>query len=368
MFCNEDSCANLAPCTAHQKASTPLSLGQQISANLLLGNRLRPTTTRVRNRDGTVFEEKKDQSGNLVTTYVGKEVLPSFLTDASKGLSKLSSFEFSADYGWFPAAPSAASLPDVISLVTYNVWFKEYYAQERADALFQLLQGLEPRPHAIAFQEVTPFFQSRVATNEWVRENYYISDANGLTVVPYGVMMLVSKTLPCPIFQLHALPSNMGRRFLQAIFLPEASDWNTDAPASALAIGTAHFESRDNTQMRVAQLGIAYPLLKCSQTAILMGDTNYPHGAVAETAVLNEHKGFADVWVQLNPGKEAVSTGLGMDRIDKVFLKSEVYSPVSQTLLGNQPFRKDLAEPDNEMGPHLYPSDHFGLHTIIARR
>lgn len=339
----------------------------KISPAMLLGGKLKPTTTRVRHRDGTVLEETKDENGKVVATYVGKEILPAFLTDASKGMGRLSAYEFSEERSaWFVSPPAfSGALPPNLSLVSYNVWFKEYYMKERFDALIEILEHLEPRPDIIAFQEVTPYFQNCLIMHAWVRRNFFVSDINGSTVLPYGVMMLVNRSLPCPAFQIHSLPSNMARRFLHAIFLPETSEWNTDAPCSALAVGTAHLESMDNTAMRVEQLKLICPLLEYSNNAILMGDTNYPHGAEAESQVWSEHKSFADVWPLLYPSDPNRPTGLGMHRIDKVFVKSVLYRATHQVLLGSEPFRKNVDQADPEMGPDLYPSDHLGLHTLL---
>jgi hypothetical protein len=43
------------------------------------GASLKPTTTRITKRDGNVYEEKKNDAGDISSTYIGKTTLPSFL-------------------------------------------------------------------------------------------------------------------------------------------------------------------------------------------------------------------------------------------------------------------------------------------------
>ncbi len=48
---------------------------------------LNPTTTRVRTRDGQLFEEKRREDGTIETRFVQKEVLPTHLIEGEQGFS-----------------------------------------------------------------------------------------------------------------------------------------------------------------------------------------------------------------------------------------------------------------------------------------
>lgn len=110
-------------------------------------------------------------------------------------------------------------------------------------------------------QEVTESFLNIVLAHPWVRCHFLISDATGSTCVPYGVLLLVSVSHPLlcsPMFRLHQMPSNMGRRLLVAEF--SVSDHKPDCSAQLVSsrglfrVCTAHLESLDNSDIRLSQL------------------------------------------------------------------------------------------------------------------
>ena len=234
---------------------------QQIKASEQ--KRLNPTITRVRTRDGAVYEE------NVYTSsirHVGTEPLPAFLSEEkSTDFVDLKTASFSSSSGKWSAeqadtntpaksSPDSSILLSALSFITYNVWFKNYFQKKRADLLLDLVEASFPdvlclqvdyfffscllshrRKYACIStctieslcefncQEVTMPFLRVLLDRPFIQEHYWVSDSNGNSIVPYGVAMCVKKTLPAPFFQLHHLPSNMGRRyFLLAPFIPES--------------------------------------------------------------------------------------------------------------------------------------------------
>ena len=95
---------------------------------------------------------------------------------------------------------------DQISFVTFNVLFSNAFFEQRAAALFRIIDSLHP--HFVCLQEVTPRFVALLREQGWVQRDYLCSDAIGTTVNPDGVLML--SRLPVKRFVLHTLPTNMG--------------------------------------------------------------------------------------------------------------------------------------------------------------
>ena len=143
-------------------------------------------------------------------------------------------------------------------IVTWNVWFKNIHQHARASELLRIVE--ENDPHILALQEITPVFLEILLSNAFIRAKYRVSDGPlGNTITPYGVLLLISLDLPPCIFEIHSMPSNMGRRLVTARY-------------NNLTIGTVHLESLDNVQMREFQLSkCIFPVLQKSKYGVLMG-------------------------------------------------------------------------------------------------
>ena len=78
----------------------------------------------------------------------------------------------------------------------------------------------------------TAYVYNTESAKEWIRENYWVSDAHGHTVTPYGVLLL--SRLPILRLELHDLPSAMHRRLLLA---------DLSVNGLTVRVGTVHLES-----------------------------------------------------------------------------------------------------------------------------
>lgn len=306
---------------------------------------LSETTTRVRHRDGRLYEEQVHKG---VLKNLGSEPIPSFLSDMDKGFSHLAPFVFKHD-AWVRCDEKEAHKPQSIgmecrdiSVVTYNVWFKEWHMETRAKAMFTLLE--KERPDVICLQEVTEPFLKLLIQHPFFQA-YYLSDAIGRTCYPYGVLMAVSKNrvAQIPVFTLHALPSNMGRRFLRA---------SLQLTFGSIFIGTAHLESLKNQLIRKEQISVIKPLLLDEEHlgSFWMGDFNF--GDHAPEA--RELQPFVDAWHASQNTEKQITCQDDGRRIDKVlFLQTGTMtiSPRNFNLIGTSPV-PEISHP---------PSDHFGL-------
>jgi hypothetical protein len=151
--------------------STPaVSLADQLAARRA---KLASTTTRVRHRDGTMFEERRNVDGTIVASNYTKEALPAFMSDNAAGFSRLQGRCWDAKAGnyflsstthhdihfdgsllvgflggegngkWIAATDSffttSSTTRAPLRIVTYNVWFKDWYLLQRAHALFNVV-------------------------------------------------------------------------------------------------------------------------------------------------------------------------------------------------------------------------------------
>src|SRR4051794_17763191 len=108
---------------------------------------------------------------------------------------------------WQPTTDALPICTTQLSCATFNVWFDRYAFEQRAAALLAILEECDV--DVIALQEVTPPLLERLLATPWVRARYAISDHSGITVWPYGVLLLTRWTPQRLSF--HPLPSEMGR-------------------------------------------------------------------------------------------------------------------------------------------------------------
>lgn len=264
-----------------------------------------------------------------------------------------------------------------------NVWFDLFYAAERRTALFQAIK--EKGADIICFQEVKPdFIDFLTNAIDWIQKDYYISDATGDFVEPYGVCILSR----FPIKQLNcwSLPTEMARNCLIAEL--QFND-------TSIQFATVHLESLDAKTLRRKQLEVISGILKNYPNALLMGDFNidsqsnysqlierrelaektnqkpqdipYPplKGAKLENLAIEEnYSDYQDVWPYLRPNDLGATYDSVINkmidsyhevRYDRILFKSteKICYPETIELFGTERI-PDLPTP-------VWLSDHFGL-------
>lgn len=238
-----------------------------------------------------------------------------------------------------------------ITLVTYNVWFGEYFPDERRAALMRILRAADA--DIIGLQEVTPGLLAYLRAQDWLRDGYHFAE---VSVSPYGVMVLSRR--PVQRFVEHPLPTRMGR----SLVLAELED---------LAVGVVHLESLSYAETRRRQLEKIFPILDEYPHAVLMGDFN-----MCSTWDENRHldSRFVDIWPALHgddPGwtedtdintmRLLVKSKRTQVRFDRIILRSadERWRPFHIERLGTEPVSPEF--------PEVFPSDHFGLRARLER-
>lgn len=241
-----------------------------------------------------------------------------------------------------------------LTLVTYNIWFSDYHRQQRHEAILKLIQDCDA--DAIALQEVTPTSLKLILEQDWVRKNYYSSDTTGVTVNPYGVLLL--SKLPIDRLFFCELISQMSRKFLCAELQLNGRNFN---------IATVHLESKKKfASIRAMQLADIFPLLEQSDHAVLMGDFNFCSSWEDENRNIDCR--YQDMWAVLRGDEPGYTEDTDINlmrlqqkqkhkkvRFDRILLRSAApgWQPQSIERLGLAPILSDC--------PNVFPSDHFGL-------
>lgn len=246
--------------------------------------------------------------------------------------------------------------------VSYNIWFAQSFQKERATALANLLESLEPS--IICLVEVRTEPLTILLSLAWARKNYYFSSI----YLPIGGALIMTHrgVLPRPTFTHHTWPTNMPRIFLRARFT--TSDTKND-----LAVGCVHLESMSSQAMREGQLRVCSQVLRSSSHALLMGDFNISEKKEENCAIERMLPQFVDVWRLIHkrsPGytRDTVKNTMLNAKVPKKFRIDRIMCkrgnaelalvPQAIKILGDTKF---ATFPDEESTRDLFISDHFGL-------
>lgn len=320
-------------------------------------SRLKKQKTRITTRNGDVFEETLSLEEGFEKVQIGSGASIEFLNESENGFSSLKCKRFDAtEQLWKESGTSFPSISKTdVKLVTYNVWFSSKNWLNRAIVLFRIVKDQDP--DVICFQEVTSDFLKVLLREDWVRNLYFISDALGSTVVPYGVVIL--SKIPMKHLTIHTLPTNMGRRFLMC---------ELEVSGCTIHIGTVHLESMQNTQIRLQQLERIQSITQSFSNVFILGDFNF-HVQSTENRFIAD----LDAWAKLHGLTDPQKSRRG-PMIDRVISKSQVFVPTSMQVLGCEPVVpfdghiidiKDVTLAEKTFPLEYYPSDHDGLSVVF---
>jgi len=276
---------------------------------------------------------------------------------------------------WAPVKGNEKNYVDLeeiseLKLLTFNVLFHKVVGDLRHPELLKIVET--HMPHFAVFQEVTLPFLQLLLNQQWMRE-YYISDIEGETIDPYGVVMI--SRLPLHNWTIHHLPTRLARKTIKAEVLTK----NADGEENVLAVCGAHFESYpQDGPIRKLQLDLIFDLMKNADHSVLMGDFNFGDGP--ENCNIDDD--YVDVWSFLMPDQDGytfnyrennltkVCRNYEVRRYDRILSsKSELWKPTFVEIIGNQPFKLPEGTTAKIKGltlTELWPSDHFGLFAVLT--
>jgi tyrosyl-DNA phosphodiesterase 2 len=256
---------------------------------------------------------------------------------------------------WADIAAAGAVDCDVLTLATFNIWFKPFFAKERYRAIADLL--VRNTPDVMVFQEVTPVAAAVFLAQPSVRAHYLRVAVTGGAHGNYGMLML--SRLPINRATYTPLPTRAARGLLTAEFTINGRPQ---------VIGSVHLDSGKSSRwLRAWQLRRIFRVLRRSPDAILLGDFN-----MRDSENRRIRGGFRDLWPALRPGDDGYTEDTSINlmrfdskdehrqvRFDRVLLKGSAWAPTGIDLLGTEPISDDQ--------PRVFPSDHFGLQCQLSR-
>jgi endonuclease/exonuclease/phosphatase family metal-dependent hydrolase len=252
-----------------------------------------------------------------------------------------------------------------VTLLTFNVWFDQFAADVRTDALVDVIA--KHSPDIVCLQETTPRMLARLLATDSVRRTFVTTDACGGETHDawYGTVTLVKREIAASAavhFQLRSFPnSSQGRRALIV-----------HVGALDLAVCNVHLESMNAAPERAQQLGIVHAMLAPTSAAIVCGDFNLnanPEPPAENASMLGILHDFVDTWDQLHPGEpgttfdtqdNAMMSGFTsffcQSRIDRIMARSVDLASIE--IVGRETVS---TVPGIAMSRNVCVSDHFGL-------
>jgi tyrosyl-DNA phosphodiesterase 2 len=250
---------------------------------------------------------------------------------------------------WTNVETASRVARDELTLVTFNIWFSDFHAEERYRAIADVLS--RRMPDVMVFQEVTPSALAVFLAQPWIRVRYRRAEVTGGDVGNYGMLML--SRLPINDVTYTRLPTNLARGFMTA---------ELDTGGTPLTVVAVHLESgKAAAGLRARQLGRVLRTLRRTDNAVVLGDFNMRD---AENGRIGEP--YLDVWPALRPGDDGFTEDTTINlmrldsknkqrhvRFDRVLLKGSGWTASDIELLGTEPISSKL--------PRVFPSDHFGV-------
>jgi tyrosyl-DNA phosphodiesterase 2 len=235
----------------------------------------------------------------------------------------------------------------ILKILTYNIWFSNYYINERLKKLLLLIEKEEP--DIICLQEVRKDVLA-VLVNKLFKYNYWETSLN--EEKNYGIAIFSKlKKKNTKIYKFKK--TNMDRHFL----IIELEDIN----GNIINIATTHLESEFNTKniensIKYYQFDNLLKFLKKKKNIILCGDMNI---SVQEDNYYIIDDVWNDCWILdgLNKDKKYTYDCIEniyinkktnyRSRLDRIYIKENEFKLMSYNLVGK--------------GENIIPSDHFGI-------
>jgi tyrosyl-DNA phosphodiesterase 2 len=257
---------------------------------------------------------------------------------------------------WADVDAGGAVDRDELNLATFNIWFNDYFAEQRYLAIADLLS--QDMPDVMVFQEVTPAGLAVFLAQPWIREHYVHAAATGDELGNYGMLML--SRLPLSRATYTPLRTRLARGFLCA---------ELSINGSAQVICSVHLESgRAASRLRARQLRRIFRALNGAENAVVLGDFNMRD---AENDRITPP--YCDLWPALRPDDDGFTEDTSINlmrldsknkhrhvRFDRVLLKGPGWSATDIDLVGTEPI--------SGAHPRVFPSDHFGVLCRLTRR
>jgi len=248
------------------------------------------------------------------------------------------------------------------TLLTYNVWFDRHNYINRRSALLEILK--KKSASVICLQEVIQPFMDFLQEDEFIKENYYISDS---LLDSYNIVML--SKMPLRFYHL-TFPTNQ-KRYLVIGEIKIKSQ----ITSKSLVFSTSHFESLDNNaDFRKDQMSRTFKVINEFKNSFFTGDFNIDEKLNKQE--LNNFDGlYTDSWKfwmqKKNLKEEDGYTYYEDNQWPKMRLDRILYGNYSDfelknfEIIGKEKIKVDSNAKGNSVAT---PSDHQGLFAEFYRK
>eukprot|EP01012_Entosiphon_sulcatum_P011075 TRINITY_DN16631_c0_g1_i1.p1 TRINITY_DN16631_c0_g1~~TRINITY_DN16631_c0_g1_i1.p1 ORF type:complete len:1027 (-),score=126.78 TRINITY_DN16631_c0_g1_i1:3-3056(-) len=254
-----------------------------------------------------------------------------------------------------------------LRIITWNILFDEYDKDviHTSDRYPRVLAELrQASADVVALQEVTEIFVTALQGEDWVRDEYYLSEITRNAIFPYGQLILTRKSLGMP--QIQVVWLSRVKKAVTA-FLP------VDGTMCAFTVVhlTANNKGEDRSAAREEQLSALLPVFENCPIHFIMGDFNTSDDPIPLLSSLEYRDVFHSSTGRATPGwtydpfvNPTANVTKGPTsrerRFDRIFVRGLTLEPeVPWQLLGTEPFAFDCAHCDKTV--RLCPSDHYGV-------
>lgn len=277
---------------------------------------------------------------------------------------------------------TAATAPDKLRVLTWNVMFDRYSGQptplgmpgidwcspKRYPVLSRCIEAEDA--DVVGLQEVEPSFAEYLANEPWCRERYLLSCAsNSAALEPWGVLMLIRRgRFTLTQFSHANVPAWSGHVSLMPIVsltLPGRQTVMDIAAVHLIAPFTKANESARTGQDAALRQRAVKSL---ASDAIVMGDFNDWPG---NEFVMPVDTLYKECWPCVHPNEPGKTMDdsntfcklkveeIFFGRSDKVFVRSRVLQPSEAHLVGTKSVNEE--NQDSDAPAYLFPSDHYGV-------
>jgi len=239
--------------------------------------------------------------------------------------------------------PQSTKGQKTLSFLSWNLWCGKSSFEIRTNEVAKII--VEHSPDVIALHQANAAILRILQKVRFIRDHYYLSDFDGSTLSPVGVLFLVK--FPFSEITLRPLVSRTGREILIAqIRLNKTDIW----------INGACLESRrQSSEMRLNQAQSTNMKIANQENSFLLLSAN-SWGEEETRKVITCYRDFTDAWIQVHPdskdctidttSNEMINREIKLkngvpqrrhDRADFVLYKSKIWHPISARLVGTSP-------------------------------
>jgi endonuclease/exonuclease/phosphatase family metal-dependent hydrolase len=248
------------------------------------------------------------------------------------------------------------------SILTYNVWFDRFNYKNRRDAILEILKQKDAS--VICLQEVIQPFLEFIKEDDFIKNNYYISDS---ILGPYNIVML--SKFPLRFYHL-TFPTNQNRYLIIGEIKLKSKEIS-----KSIIFSTSHFESLDkNSDFRRDQMMRTFKVINEFKNAFLLGDFNIDD-KINRDEMSNFDSLYTDswkIWMSKNPKlKEEDGYTYYEDnnepkqRLDRIlFGNYSDFELQNFEIIGKD---KIKTNPNDTSSSVSTPSDHQGLYAEFSR-